>query len=64
MPSLQIPEAQVPSIVPQLPVAATQEPPTQHPPAPHVLFGQQGCVDAPQAVVDIPLSQIFPEPVD
>jgi hypothetical protein len=62
------PLLQVPRVPPQLPAAATHVSPfapgTQHPPAEHVRSGQHGWPVPPHAVVELPLSQMVPMPVD
>jgi hypothetical protein len=60
--AVQVPRAGVP---PQVVPALTHSPPTQQAPVPvHVCSGQQGWPDPPQAVVELPLSQMVPVPVD
>jgi hypothetical protein len=59
--AVQVPRAGVP---PQVVPALTHSPATQQAPVPvHVCSGQHGWPDPPQAVVEVPLSQIVPVPL-
>jgi hypothetical protein len=60
-PLVHVPSAALP--LHAVPVAM-HAPPTQHPPPVHVCSGQHGCPVPPHMVVEVPLSQMVPVPVD